>query len=98
MARSIRFALLLAVPVIAWLALSACSSLEQVSAAEFERALERGDQAETVHAYSPIGVTAQRAYIEHWSLLPILGERTSVLWTPVAGLRPEVLAKLRASR
>ena len=95
MSRLIRSVALSAVFLGVVLVLHSCSSIDRVSAQEFERALERGNQAESMHAFSPIGVTAKRAYIEHWSLVPILGERTTVLWTPIDELRPKVLAKLR---
>jgi hypothetical protein len=95
MSRWIRFAALLAVLLGVVFALHSCSSIDRVSAPEFQRALERANAPESMHAFSPIGVTGQRAYIEHWSLVPILGEPTTVLWTPVSELPPELLAKLR---
>jgi hypothetical protein len=67
-----------------------------VSAEEFEGLLDRAP--ETVHAYTPIGATHERAYIESWSLVPVLGERRTVLWTPVAELPPEVLARVKGGR
>ena len=96
MTRWIRLSALLLLACAVVLALHSCSSLDRVSAAEFEHALERVNAPESVNAYTPMGVTAKRAYIEHWSLVPILGERITVLWIPIEELSPEVAAKLGA--
>ena len=96
MRRPLRLTALAGTIVLAACTLHGCTSLRRVSPEEFERALGRGP--ETAHVFTPIGVAGDRAYLEHWSMLPLLGERRTVMWTPVAELSPEVAARVRKGK
>ena len=90
----------LALPVAAILLIAGCicrPSIRHLSAEEFLVQAKQVERANTMYWDHYVGSTHSRAYLEHGGL-PTFGgcDRTTVYWTEIDGLPPELAERLRA--
>ena len=87
---------MLAVTVALALAGCAKTTTRHLGPAEF---LDKTNaKANALYSIRFVGVRDGRAWLEEWTYRPVLGERTTKLWTEAEGLAPETLRDLEAKR
>ena len=89
-------ALFAAAIVASCLTLCGCSTSSRISGAQFIRSLEAPVGSAVSNRY--IGASGTRAYLEQWSAVGIFGAHTTVQWTPLAELPPEVAQEIKSGR
>lgn len=73
-----------------------CSGPRRISPAKFV------DKAATlstsIHDVNFVGVYEGRAYLSEWTMWPVMGSKTRLLWTEASRLTPEYLRELKARK